>query len=58
MVLEKKIIETNSSDKKVENSGEIKTALNRAIIEQKKVHKLIRLFILALFFIFVVFMLG
>jgi hypothetical protein len=58
MVLEKKIIETSSTDQKIENSGEIKTALDRAIIEQKKVHKLINLFILALFFIFVVFMLG
>lgn len=58
MVLEKKIIETNSSDQKVENSGEIKQALDKALIEQKKVHKLINLFILALFFIFAVFMLG
>jgi hypothetical protein len=58
MVLEKKIIEINSTDQKIESSGEIKQALDRAIIEQKKVHKLMNLFILALFFIFALFMLG
>ena len=57
MVLEKKIIETNLGGQKVENSNEIKIALDKAIIEQKKVHKLINLFILALFFIFILFML-
>ena len=58
MVLEKKLVNVNSSDHTIEDSVEIKIKLEKALEEQKKVRRMINLFILALFLVFTMFMLS
>jgi hypothetical protein len=58
MVLEKKLVNVNSSDHTIEDSVEIKIKLDKALEEQKKVRRMINLFILALFLVFTMFMLS
>lgn len=58
MVLEKKIININISGQSIEDSTEIKNKLEKALVEQKKVRRMIDLFILALFLVFMMFVLS
>ncbi len=58
MVLEKKIVNINSSEQSIEDSAEIKDKLEKALVEQKKVRRMIDLFILALFLVFMMFVLS
>jgi hypothetical protein len=58
MVLEKKLVNINSSDETIEDSLEIKRKLDKAFEEQKKVRTMINLFILALFLVFMMFMIS
>lgn len=58
MVLEKKIINIDISGQSIEDSTEIKNKLEKALVEQKKVRRMIDLFILALFLVFMMFVLS
>ena len=58
MVLEKKIVNVDSSAASIEDSNEIRKKLDYAFEEQKKVRRMIDLFILALFLIFMMFMVS
>lgn len=58
MVLEKKIVNINTSGQSIEDSAEIKDKLEKALVEQKKVRRMIDLFILALFLVFMMFVLS
>lgn len=58
MVIEKKLIKIEDGSETIENSQEIKNKLDSAIEEQKRVRKMIDLFILALFLVFMMFMVS
>lgn len=58
MVIEKKLIKIEDGSEAIENSQEIKNKLDSAIEEQKRVRKMIDLFILALFLVFMMFMVS
>lgn len=58
MVLEKKIINVDSPTQTIEDSGEIRKKLDHALGEQKKVRRMIDLFILALFLVFMMFVIS
>jgi len=58
MVLEKKIVSIDSEKKTIEDSVELKSKLEQALGEQKKVRRMIDLFILALFLVFMMFVLS
>jgi len=58
MVIEKKIIKIDKDSGSIEDSQEIKTKLDLAIEEQKRVRRMIDLFIFALFLVFVMFMVS
>jgi len=58
MVIEKKIIKIDKDSEAIEDSHDIKKKLDLAIDEQKRVRKMIDLFILALFLVFLMFVVS
>jgi hypothetical protein len=58
MVIEKKLIKIEKDSEPAEDSQQIKNSLDQAIEEQKRVRKMIDLFILALFLVFMMFMVS
>lgn len=58
MVIEKKLIKIDKNSEPIEDSQEIRKNLNLAIEEQKRVRRMIDLFILALFLVFIMFMVS
>jgi len=58
MVIEKKLIKIDNNSEPIEDSQEIRKNLNLAIEEQKRVRRMIDLFILALFLVFIMFMVS
>ena len=58
MVIEKKLIKIDDGSEAIENSTEIKDKLDKAIDEQKRVRRMIDLFVLALFLVFLMFMVS
>ena len=58
MVIEKKLVKIDNGSEAIESSQEIKNKLDSAIGEQKRVRKMIDLFVLALFLLFMMFMVS
>jgi hypothetical protein len=58
MVIEKKLFKIDEDSEVVEDSQQIKNSLDKAIEEQKKVRRMIDLFILALFLVFLMFVVS
>jgi len=58
MVIEKKLIKIDNGSGPIEDRQEIKKSLDLAIEEQKRVRRMIDLFILALFLVFIMFMVS
>jgi predicted nucleic acid-binding Zn ribbon protein len=58
MVIEKKLIKIDKDSEVVEDSQQIKNSLDKAIAEQKRVRRMIDLFVLALFLVFLMFMVS
>jgi len=58
MVREKKLIKIDKDSEAIEDSQEIKNKLDLAIEEQKRVRRMIDLFVLALFLVFLMFMVS
>jgi hypothetical protein len=58
MVIEKKLIKIEQDSEKIENSQDIKKSLDLAIEEQKRARRMIDLFVLALFLVFMMFMVS
>lgn len=58
MVIEKKLINIDNGSEAIEDSQDIKNKLDSAIEEQKRVRRMIDLFVLALFLVFLMFMVS
>ena len=58
MVIEKKLINIDNGAEAIEDSQDIKNKLDSAIEEQKRVRRMIDLFVLALFLVFLMFMVS